>query len=193
MPYERDLLCLNFLWLLFEIRRHMLIHKEELKKNAKLITTFGGKRFLGYTNKGSEVWISYTADKKSGNIKISTTHNLDSLLKENSIFAPKRVTLKKGTPNRRTAKELIQLNKKNMGGTVTESTLVYLQKLIDALARGYGKPFVKEKPSSLMFMYIAHAIYEGSYSAEDGDTISSEVREVFNFPDGEYFTVQDLP
>ena len=55
----------------------MLIHKEELKKNAKLITTFGGKRFLGYTNKRSEVWISYTADKKSGNIKISTTHNLD--------------------------------------------------------------------------------------------------------------------
>ena len=167
--------------------------KEQLAKNARGIKSFGGRRFLGFTNRGSEVWISYTVDKKSGQIKISTTHNLNVLLNENSIFATKRVTLKKGANNRRTAEELIKLNKKNMGGAVTKSTLTYLDKLIDALARGYGKPFVKGKPSSLMFMYIAQAIYEGSYTPEDGDTIWSAVRKEFNFPDGEYFTVQDLP
>lgn len=167
--------------------------KEQLEKNAKLIKSFGGRRFLGFTNRGSEVWISYTADKKSGEIEISTTHNLSVLLNENSIFTPKRVTLKKGTQNRKTAEELIKLNKKNMGGVVGKSTITYLQKLIDSLGRGYGKPFVKGKPSSLMFMYIAQAIYEGSYNPEDGDTIWSAVQKEFNFPAGEYFTVQDLP
>jgi hypothetical protein len=167
--------------------------KEQLAKNARGIESFGGRRFLGFTNRGSEVWISYTVDKKSGQIKISTTHNLNVLLNKNSIFATKRVTLKKGVKNRRTAEELIKLNKKNMGGAVTKSTLTYLDKLIDTLARGYGKPFVKGKPSSLMFMYIAQSIYEGSYTPEDGDTTWSAVRKEFNFPDGEYFTVQDLP
>ena len=31
-------------------------------ENAEKATHFGGKRFLGYTKKGAEVWVSYVLD-----------------------------------------------------------------------------------------------------------------------------------
>ena len=35
--------------------------REELTKNAHETNIFGGRRFLGFTPKGSPVWVSYTA------------------------------------------------------------------------------------------------------------------------------------
>ena len=32
----------------------------QYKENAQNKNTFGGKRFLGHTKKGAEVWVSYT-------------------------------------------------------------------------------------------------------------------------------------
>ena len=63
--------------------------------NAKNSNQYSGKRFLGFTEKGAEVWISLHIEKDTLKTTISTTHNLDSLRNQNAVLASKRVTLKK--------------------------------------------------------------------------------------------------
>ena len=163
------------------------------KNNAKNSTHYGGKRFLGFTAKGTEVWISFHIERETLKASISTTHNLDALREPGAILATKRVTLKRGANNRNSATDLMRKNIKNMGGEVTLSTLIYLEKLIDALKRGYGKPFVNGKISSLMFSYLSQAIFEGTYDHEYGDNIWTYIMKEWSLPNGEYFTVLGLP
>ena len=161
--------------------------------NAKRTNQYGGKRFLGFTAKGAEVWISLYTERNSLRTIVSTTHNLDSLRDPNAVLASKRVTLKRGVTNRYSAEDLMRQRKKNMGGAVTLSTLDYLEKLINAVEMGYGKPFVKGQITSLMFSYLAQAIFEGSYDYEKGDNIWTYILKEWRFPSGEYFTVHGLP
>tara|TARA_X000000950_G_scaffold126461_1_gene158155 strand:+ start:6476 stop:6991 length:516 start_codon:yes stop_codon:yes gene_type:complete len=163
------------------------------KNNAKNSTEYGGKRFLGFTPKGAEVWISFHIDRETLKASISTTHNLDALKDPRAKLAIKRVTLKRGGSNRNSAQDLMRKNIKNMGGEVTLSTLTYLEKLVDAIDRGYGKPFVNGQISSLMFSYLSQAIFEGSYDHEYGDNIWTYIMKEWPFPSGEYFTVLGLP
>ena len=79
------------------------------KKNAKNSTHYGGKRFLGFTAKGSEVWISFHIERETLNASISTTHNLDALREPGAILATKRVTLKRGANNRNSAKGIFNV------------------------------------------------------------------------------------
>ena len=67
----------------------------ELLKNAEKLNIFGGKRFLGFTPNGKEVWISFTVARKTGQIKITTTHQLDVLLLNNAKLARRRITIKR--------------------------------------------------------------------------------------------------
>ena len=161
--------------------------------NAKNSNQYSGKRFLGFTEKGAEVWISLHIEKDTLKTTISTTHNLDSLRNQNAVLASKRVTLKKGVKNRYSAQDLMSQRKKNMGGAVTLLTLDYLERLIDAVERGYGKPFVNGQITSLMFSYLAQAIFEGSYDYEKGDNIWTYILKEWRFPSGDYFTVLELP
>jgi len=164
----------------------------ELLKNAEKLNIFGGKRFLGLTPNGKEVWISFTVARKTGQIKINTTHQLDVLLLNNAKLARRRITIKRGNHNNRSTNELLGLNIKNEGSEVNVTTLEYLEKLITAFERGYGKPFVAGKPTSLMFGYVSQAIYEGSCNPDNGDTSWSYIKKAWGFPIGEYFTVDQL-
>ena len=161
--------------------------------NAERSNQYGGKRFLGFTAKGAEVWISLHTERNSLKASVSTTHNLDSLRDSNAVLASKRVTLRRGTTNRYSAEELIRQRKRDMGGAVTLSTLDYLEKLMGAVERGYGKPFVNGQITSVMFSYLAQAIFEGSYDYQKGDNTWSYILKKWNFPRGEYFTVLGLP
>jgi len=166
--------------------------REELTKNAQETNIFGGRRFLGFTPKSSPVWVSYTAYRQTGEIIIRTTHDLNALLKDRAVFASKRVVLKKNTKNVKEIDTLLKANKHNMGGEVTEATIVYLQKIISTIEQGYGKAFIDGKPTKLMFSYIANAIFEGSFDWENGDTSWSYVAKAWEFPNGEYFTIDSL-
>jgi hypothetical protein len=102
------------------------------------------------------------------------------------------VVLKKNTKNVKEIDTLLKANKHNMGGEVTEATIVYLQKIISTIEQGYGKAFIDGKPTKLMFNYIANAIFEGSFDWENGDTSWSYVAKAWEFPNGEYFTIDSL-
>ena len=116
--------------------------REELTKNAQETNIFGGRRFLGFTLKSSPVWVSYTAYRNTGEIIIRTSHDLNALLKNGAVFASKRVVLKKNTKNVKEIDTLLKANKHNMGGEVTEATIVYLQKIISTIEQGALSPFL---------------------------------------------------
>jgi hypothetical protein len=166
--------------------------REELTKNAHQTNIFGGRRFLGFTPKNSPVWVSYTAYREIGKIIIKTTHDLNVLLQDEAVLSTKRVVLKKNSKNIKQIDNLLRANRHNMGGEVSKSTIVYLQKIISTIEQGYGKAFIEGKPTKLMFSYVANAIFEGSYDWENGDTSWSYVAKVWDFPTGEYFTIDSL-
>lgn len=166
--------------------------REELTKNAQKTKIFGGKRFLGFTPKSSPVWISYTAYRKTGEIIIKTTHDLNVLLQNGAVFASKRVVLKKNSKNTKEIDTLLKANRHNMGGEVSKSTIVHLQKIISTMEQGYGKAFIDGKPTKLMFSYIANTVFEGSFDWEIGDTSWSYIATEWDFPTGEYFTIDSL-
>ena len=166
--------------------------REELTKNAQGTKIFGGRRFLGFTPKGSPVWISYTAYRETGEIIIKTTHDLNLLLKNGANLSSKRVVLKKNSKNLNTVENLLKANRHNMGGEVSKGTIIYLQKIISIIDSGYSKAFVNAKPTKLMFNYIANAIFEGSFDWEMGDTSWSYISKVWEFPIGEYFTIDSF-
>ena len=166
--------------------------REELTKNAQENNIFGGRRFLGFTSKGSPVWVSYTAYRQTGEIIVKTTHDLNSLLQHGAVLASKRVVLRKNNKNLNSIDNLLKANRNNMGGEVSKATITYLQKLISTMDSGYGKAFVNGKPTKLMFNYIANAIFEGSFDWENGDTSWSYISKAWEFPIGEYFTIDSF-
>jgi hypothetical protein len=79
-----------------------------------------------------------------------------------------------------------------MGGEVSKATIIYIQKIISTMDSGHEKAFVNEKPTKLMFNYIANAIFEGSFDWENGDTSWSYISKAWEFPIGEYFTIDSF-
>ena len=168
-------------------------HQKDSLENAKKAKIFAGKRFLGFTAKGAEVWISMEINRETKELKVNTTHNLSVLLEEGSELAIKRVVVKKGSPNPRTAKDLLRKNQKNMGGQVTEGTILYLMKLINAVEMKYGDAYVKGEPTRLLFMYVSNAIFEGGNDVENGEFGWSYVLKAWDLPKGGYFLVDSMP
>ena len=168
-------------------------HQKDSLENAKKAKIFAGKRFLGFTANGAEVWISMEINRETKELKVNTTHNLSVLLEEGSELAIKRVVVKKGSPNPRTAKDLLRKNQKNMGGQVTEGTILYLMKLINAVEMKYGDAYVKGEPTRLLFMYVSNAIFEGGNDLENGEFGWSYVLKAWGLPQGGYFLVDNVP
>jgi len=152
-------------------------------ENAEKKTVFGGKRFLGLNKNGNEVWIAYTLDKETLDLKISTTHNLDSLRNNESKLAHKRVTVGLN----KTAPADLMTGSSKHAVVITENTLDYLQKLIDYVDMGIGK--VEGKCSSQLFMYVSNAIYEGDTEIDKGDCRWNDITKTWNLPSGRYFTI----
>ena len=166
---------------------------EDLKRNALRSNSFGGKRFLGLTKNGGEVWVSYFLSRDTYDLDISLTHNLSSLLEEGAVFAERRVTLKKGSAQRYTAQEMVRKNQKNAGGKVTKNTLIYLQKLISAVESKNGIGYVDGKPTTTLFMMVSNFIYEGGTEASRNEFRWRDVMDYWGLPKGQYFTLERFP
>mgnify|MGYP003132599237 CR=1 FL=1 len=157
---------------------------KEFKDNAEDRTTFGGKRFLGINKNGNEVWVSYELDKDTKEIKISSTHNLESLQNNEAQLAPRRVTV---GLNKQSPDNLMRPSTAKDVGKVTDNTLRYLIQLIDMADCGIGK--VNGKCSTQLFMYISNAIYEGGVDETKGECRWSDILSTWDLPSGQYFTV----
>ena len=66
-------------------------YKKKAIANAQRAHSYGGKRFLGFTPKGAEVWVSMFVDRDTLNLKVNCTHDLNILLKKGSRLANRRV------------------------------------------------------------------------------------------------------
>tara|TARA_A100001388_G_C28762010_1_gene498370 strand:+ start:836 stop:1417 length:582 start_codon:yes stop_codon:yes gene_type:complete len=169
-------------------------HQKMSKENAAKAETYGGKRFLGFTPKGAEVWVSMEVDRETLDLKMKATHELDILLQEGAQMTDKRVSVKKGKQFVGSVDDLLRRSQKNQGGKVTIQTLRHIQRLMNAIDSKFNKAYVNGKPSSLLFSYVAWSVFEGSYDMERGDTSWSYIKDSFKFPkNGEYFTVESLP
>ena len=121
---------------------------------------------------------------------MKATHDLDILLQEGAQMTDKRVSMKKGKQFVGSVDDLLRRSQKNQGGKVTIQTLRHLQRLMNAIDSKFNKVYVNGKPSSLLFSYVAWAVFEGSYDLDKGDTFWSYIKDSFKFPkNGEYFTV----
>ena len=168
-------------------------YKTEAIENAKNAEIYAGKRFLGLTPKGAEVWISMEIDKENLELKVDSTHDLNTLLQKGAILAEKRVEIKKGTHSISTTEDLIRRAQKNAGGKVEHATVKHLMKLMNAVEIKFNKAYVKGTVSKSLFNYCAWSIYSGDFDMERGDTSSSYISKYWGFPDGEYFTVESVP
>ena len=166
---------------------------EQFKKNALRSKSFGGKRFLGLTKNGGEVWVSYVLSRDTYDLSISLTHNLSNLLEEGAVLADKRVVLKKGSPQRYSASEMIRKNQKNAGGKVTVDTLRYLERLISAVDSKNGKGYVDGKPTTTLFMMVSNFIYEGGVDYFNKEVRWRDIMEYWDLPKGSYFTIDSFP
>ena len=169
-------------------------YKKEAIENASKAKTYGGKRFLGFTPKGAEVWASMSVDRETLDLKVDFTHDLNILLQEGAVMCEKRISVKRGAQSNVDVRDLIRRNAKNQGGKVTIQTLRHIQRLKNAVDMKYAKAYIKGKPTSTLFSYVAWAIFSGSFDMERGDTSWSYIRDEFGFnKDGEYFTVESIP
>ena len=162
----------------YESRKKFRESVQQLRDKAKTKDTFGGRRFLGLTKNGNEVWISYTIDQETLNIQLKATHNLDNIVE----FAPKRITT--GT-NEAAPLDMMDARQSDRGA-VTKNTLRYMQSLLD-LPQTVGK--VNGRCSSQLFMYVSNAIYEGEWDTHGTKVRWIDILNAWDFPTGRYFTI----
>tara|TARA_Y100000356_G_C11198274_1_gene256189 strand:+ start:349 stop:891 length:543 start_codon:yes stop_codon:yes gene_type:complete len=158
------------------------------QENANKASHFGGKRFLGYTKNGAEVWVSYLLDMKTGELTAKSTHELDSLRDEDAQLATARVTVPRNKTQRVATERMVQQNAKNAGGKVTQNTIAYIERLFSLVESKNPSAFVKGKPTSLLMNYLAGAIYEGDLNEDDGFMVDEAIKAA-NLPGGKYFLV----
>ena len=158
------------------------------QENANKASHFGGKRFLGYTKNGAEVWVSYLLDMKTGELTAKSTHELDSLRDEDAQLATARVTVPRNKTQRVATERMVQQNAKNAGGKVSLNTISYIERLLNMIDSKSPRAFVKGKPTSLFMHYLAGSIYEGDLNEDDGFMVYEAIKAA-KLPSGEYFLV----
>lgn len=159
------------------------------RANAEEATEFGGKRFLGFTKKGAEVWISAYLNKETQEIKVESTHKLSSLLEEGAELASRRVVVEKNKTLYQDVRSVIASMKRDRGGRVTEKTLLHLDTLMSMAITKGGKGFVKGKPTTMFIKYVFDSIFTGNVEPAEGGFRVLDIIQYWGFPKGEYFTV----
>ena len=160
-------------------------NKQANKDDTIALKKFGGKRFLGLTKAGQPVYVSYEINMSDLKLKMSFSHQLRVLTVQGAKLANDRYTFKMATRPNISFDLMTRKLKKKRGGEVTIQTLHYLQRLYELVDIKFHKGFIKNKPTKLMFKYIADAIYVGT------DVTQHNVMENWKLPDRIYFVPED--
>ena len=73
--------------------------KSAFLQNAEKSNKYYGRRYLGNTNNGKEIWITMRFDRIDLQISLEVNGDLNDLLKEGAVLAPVRVTQRLGNKN----------------------------------------------------------------------------------------------
>ena len=161
--------------------------------NAERGKKYGGKRFLGITPSGKEVWSIMEFDRRSKVLELNLGRGFNDLYKEEAFLSPVRIQLKLSQPKPKNLQhEFKIIRKKTAGGEVTHKTLQYLEKLKSAVDAKQSKSHVNGVPTKLLFQYVASMIYTGDLNENSGFRWS-DVASLWGLPSGEYFTVDSFP
>ena len=161
--------------------------------NAERGKKYGGKRFLGITPSGKEVWSIMEFDRSSKVLELNLGRGFSDLYKEEAFLSPVRIQLKLSQPKPKNLQhEFKIIRKKTAGGEVTHRTLEYLEKLKSAVDAKQSKSHVNGVPTKLLFQYVVSMIYTGDLNENIGFRWS-DVTKLWGLPLGEYFTIDSFP
>ena len=169
-------------------------YSEIYENNAVKKNIYGGRRFLGFTPEGKDVWITMLYEKDSKNLDLKVSTGFNNLYKEGAQLATARVDIKLNQKKPDNLQLLVDMNrsKRNAGGQVTNRTLEYIEQLMTAVSLVESKAYVNRQPSRLLFQYVASIVYPGNLDEKNGFRWMDAVK-VWNLPSGEYFTIDSFP
>ena len=180
----------NKTYLEIEERRlqNKLRKKADFANNAQKSRSYEGRRYLGKTAKGREIWATMRFNRQDMQIFLEVNGNINDLLDTNAILAPIRITQRLGNkkPN---IHDYVRLNRKNAGGCVTPRTIEYIKKLMKAVEIKSSKSHVDGKCSALLFQYVTAIIFEGDTNEVEGHYRWHDAVEQWKIPSGEYFII----
>ena len=162
--------------------------REQFLTNALKKDTFNGRRYLGTTKFGKDIWIIMRFNKENMQISLEVDGKLDNLKDPDAKLAPVRISqrLNRPKPN---INDYIRLNRKNAGGQVTLRTIQYIEKLIRAVDMKSSKSHVNGKCSSLLFQYVSGVVFAGDNNEAEGHFRWVDAVKAWNIPSGNYFII----
>ena len=168
-------------------------YSEIYENNAIKKTIYGGKRFLGFTPKGKDIWVSMKYDKFKKELILNTSIGFEELFNENAKLATSRVDLKLNEKKPDNLHLIAQMNsnRKNAGGHVSHITLAYIQKLVSIVDSKNSIAFINRQPTSLLFQYVASIVYPGDLDELSGFRWMDVVK-IWDLPSGPYFTIDSF-
>ena len=162
--------------------------KEARLENAEKLREFGGKRFLGLTPKGREVWVIYIIDRDSMSIKMSFTHRPGILLEEGAKLANNHYSTGRHMSLSTDKTHMTRKLSKKSSQEVTLQTLNHLMRLKNLCDIKYDKAYKKGKVTRLMTRYVCDVIYRGAYDTGSKLPNLEDIMETWEFAKkGEYF------
>jgi len=158
------------------------------KENSVKASEFGGKRFLGLTPKGKQVFVKYRLTKDDMKLKIWFSHKPSILLREGSKLANNKYDSGLNETLRNTPEQMTRKLQKPHAQQVTLQTLHWIKRLELLTEMEYKSGFVKGKPTRGMFHNIIGVIYTGNWDTSSVKPTTREILDNWNFPEGgEYF------
>lgn len=169
-------------------KKYNKIYAENALKNNK----YGGRRFMGFTPSGKEVWSTMEFNRSSKVLSLSLGKGFNDLYHEDAFLSPVRVQRKLSQPKPKNLQQEFKIVRKNSaGGQVTYRTLEYIQKLKSAVDAKQSKSHVNGVPTRLLFQYCASLIYTGDLNENVGYRWS-DVTKLWGLPSGEYFIIDSF-
>ena len=161
------------------------------ERNAAKKNIYGGRRFLGFTPKGKDVWVTMKYTRDDMELFLKVDKGFKDLFKEDARLAVSRVEIKLNQKKPENLLADMSRNRRNAGGEVTIRLLEYIEKLITAVEAKKSKGYVNDRPSSLLFQYVASIVYPGNLDEQYGFRWMDAIK-IWNIPSGEYFTVDSF-
>lgn len=138
---------------------YAVTHVPFAKENARNATKWEGRRYLGRTSTGGDIWINFlierdsTKSNSSKTVKIWSSANIDNLREDGAKLADCRVSFGTGKEMYKDLDSYLN-DRNNVHGKVTIRSLDYLDKLISKIDT--------RNPKRSDFWDIANFIYTGT-------------------------------
>ena len=170
------------------VLKHKKKKREQFLANALKKDTFNGRRYLGTTKFGKDIWIIMRFNKENMQISLEVDGKLDNLKDPDAKLAPVRISqrLNRPKPN---INDYIRFNRKDAGGQVTLRTIQYIEKLIRAVDMKSSKSHINGKCSSLLFQYVSGIVFAGDNNEAEGHFRWIDAVKAWNIPSGDYFII----